>query len=463
MDTIREEKRSHLRVKAKIKVDIAEKIHANSIDVGEGGLSFSSQETISSPALSLQVCFPDQRVSLKAKARLVWRRDTEAGACLYGVEFVNLKEAQKKTLRAELIKTQIGGLLQQIQHPEIRENVCHFFLKDILDYISDVTRLTSQLSNKKSYSQELEKELEHLNNQILLKGYCLELLLADKSIMQRVKNNFRYLVSTWAYKSTIVKRAFEKPRGYPGDYRMLEAVYDNRPVSKKIGCYFDTNFLKSPYAVALRLRKDHLREMLRVYIAQGGTNPIRILNIACGSCREIRELVPALRTHHPIVFTCLDLDQEALNFAHQILSSCISSDIKYKFVKNDVSHILKDKLALQSLGKQNFIYSIGLIDYLPDRVLKKLIAALYERLDEGGKLILTHKNKDKTFPPISPDWFCNWQFVPRDKYKVIELIHESKIPHFSLSVESDSFNYIYYFTIIKKSSRIEKLPSAPKS
>jgi len=125
-------------------------------------------------------------------------------------------------------------------------------------------------------------------------------------------------------------------------------------------------------------------------------------------------------------------------------------NVEFKFIKEDIMNLIKDESTAFLADRQDLIYSIGLIDYLPDRVLKKLIAILYQLLKNNGKLILTHKNREKTFPPIPPDWFCDWKFVPRNKEEVIKLIYTSGISEFSFSVESDDFEYIYYFTLTRR-------------
>lgn len=449
MVKIPEEKRWYPRIKTNLRVNVSKNISGESIDLSEGGLSLNSVEFISSPAISLQINFPGTDFKLKIDAKLVWKRDLETGASLYGMEFTHLNEIQKAELRKELIKIQTERLLSEIKDIETKKMVSNFFLKDLLEYINEVIKLIPYFSREDKYSEDLEKRLEQLNTRFLLKGYCLEELLADKKNMQKVKDNFRELVGTWAYKSVIMKRAFEKPRGYPGDYRMLEIVYDNKPISKNVGVYFDNYFLKNPYAVAVRIRKDHLREMLINFLNETDLNRVSILNIACGSCREIRELLPSLKTKSSIIFNCLDWDEEALKFSQDTLLPIKPKNVELKFIKEDVMNLIKNESTALSLVKQDLIYSIGLIDYLPDRVLKKLIYALYQLLQKNGRLILTHKNREKTFPPIPPDWFCDWKFVSRNKDEVIKLFHDCEMSDFSLSLEADDFEHIYYFTITK--------------
>lgn len=444
----RQERRAHPRIKTNLKTELSEKISADSVDVSESGLQFNSAETISSPALSLQIHFPHKKFEFKTNARLVWKRDLAEGGSSYGLEFVALNEAQKAALRKELIKTQISGLLDEIREPEIKKLVSDFFLDDMLNYINEINKIVPYALKDGVYSEEIEKKITRFNNQIVLKGYCLEELLFDKKVMQKVRDSFRYLIGVWAYKSPIMKRAFEKPRGYPGDYLMLETVYNNHSSAEGIGFYFDKYFLSNPYAIAVRHRKDRLREILKKEIQESPLEVIKIFDIACGSCKEIKELPFELFKNKKVIFTCLDWDDEALEFSKQALKD-FPVNVQFNFVKEDIMNIIKKVNPMNSYGKQDLVYSIGLIDYLPDRVLKVFIKYFYGLLCEKGKLVLTHKNREKTFSPLPPAWFCDWKFVPRNKEEIVGLFYNCGIDKFSLATEVDEFNDIFYFTIGK--------------
>jgi len=445
-----EERRAYSRLKTNLKIAVSEDKSGDTVDISEGGLSFTSGDTIASPVISIRIRFPDKTVEFKEKARLAWRRDLQEGESAFGVEFIRLNEKEKAALREGLIKAQISGLLSDIKSAEIRSSVSDFFLKDLLDYTNEMDRLMMRIADEERYSIELEKKIDDLNNKILLKGYSLELLLVDRVIIRRVKNSFRRLVDAWLYKSLIVKRAFDKPRGYSEDYKTLEFIYDNEPISKNIGLYFDNIFLKSPYAVAARARKDRLRDLIYAFINESEAHRIRILNVACSSSREIRELLPLLKNRRDMVFTCIDWDEEALQYSRNSLVGEATPGVKFKFLQAKGAAIEENKKLLKPYEKQNLIYSIGLIDYLPDRILKKLIQVLYDYLEHNGKLILTHKNREITIPPICPDWFCNWTFVQRSKNDMIKLFYDSGISRFSLLFESDAYGYIYFFIVSKK-------------
>jgi len=446
---IPEEKRIYPRIKTNLKVDISKNIFGNSIDLSENGLSFTAEEIISSPVIHIQFQLPGLATKFTTEAKLVWKRNLEEGNSLYGVEFVDLNETKKELLRKELIKTQISSLLNGINDLKIKEQISQFFLKDVSEYITDLINLSNLASVSKGGDVEAHQKLIKLTNEIVLRGYYLEEYVKNKIVMNRVKENFRFLVGTWAYKSKIVKRAFEKPRGYPGDYRMIEDVYSNQPYSRGIGRCYDVHFLNNPYAIAVRYRKDMLRELLHKFINENSKKTsIKILNLACGSCREIAELIPTIKYKNPLNFTCIDWDEEALDFSRDLFKK-LPLNIKVELLKEDLLTMIKDQKYAKNLGMHDLIYSIGLIDYLPDRVLKKWIQFFYQLLPKSGKFIVTHKNREKTFPPLAPDWFCDWKFVPRDKNEVVTLLNDCGLGKFKLDIGVDDFTFIYYFTLTK--------------
>jgi hypothetical protein len=407
------------------------------------------EEIIASPTISLDIHFPQDAGQLTAKAKLIWRRDLEGGGSVYGLEFTGLNAAKKEALRKELVRSQIKELLGRLKDAETRENISRFFLKDILDYINAVLALIAKAKKIKGYSPDIEARLEHANNKILLKGYALELLLADDRIREIVKENFRQLTGTWIYTSAIVKKAFTKSGLYPLDHEMLEAIYENKPISKGVGRYFDKSFLKSSYSVALRKRKDRLKEIIVDFVHERRFGEIKIASIACSSCREIREILPDLHLRSPVAITCLD--QEAvLDFCRKALSAEAPRNVKFRFLKADLMHIAGDKDIPALPCRQDLIYSMGLANYLPELSLKRLVTALYGLLADGGKLILTHKNREKTFPTILPDWFCGLKSYNRSKDEFSDLIYDCGVPRLSLSSKSDSFGYICYFILTKQ-------------
>lgn len=445
------EKRSFPRVKSRLKVAAvsAPKNCLQLLDFSEGGMCFDSAEPISSPSVSLQLSSSNTKLNIITNTRFVWEMPLNEGGARYGVEFIDIKNKAKTILRTELIKSHIEGLLNGIRDRETRRDVSRFFLKDLADYIDKVAVFVSQVSGRAGHSREMQNDLERLNTTILLKGYSLGLLISDKPAMRRVKEIFRSLIGTWAYKSRVMKRAFEKPRAYPGDFRMLEMIYRNCPLSEGVGEYFDAYFLNNPDAVAVRSRKGRIREMLhRFIISNRQKASLRILSVACGSCREIAELIGEMEHQNPLTLTCMDWDEEALDFSKAHLGN-VPANVKVEFLQANLMDVVNDGQGARRLGGHDLIYSIGLTDYLPDALFKKCLRFYSRLLPKGGELILTHKNQEKTFPPIPAEWFCDWESIPRNKNELTNLLSRT-LPGFVLDVTTDDFGYIYYFTLTKR-------------
>ena len=442
-----EEKRSFPRVKVNCNTYVSRNRVAL-IDLSEGGLSFDAPELITRPSVSLQVQFPDRKFTLQTRAEVIWEKNAQENIYTYGVKFINLKGKDHSALRQELIKVKIEGLLIDVKSEAVKEHISYFFLNSVNDYISKVIVFASRIQEESPHSLEMQKEIEHLNTEILLRGYGLSLLLSDNDVMRRVKELFRSLVGAWAYKGIVLKKAFENKEGYCGDFMALEAVYNNKPLSKGLGGYYDRDFLRSPYAVALRSRNNKIGEMLREYINRNDRKlTINILNLACGSCREIMALAGTLESKSSLSFICIDGDSEALRFARSLFKK-LPADISAYCLKKNVTEMEKVEKGLKGLGWQDLIYSAGLMDYLPDKILKEWLQFFSRDLSKGGQFIVTHQNREKNLPPLFPEWFCGWNFVSRSKDEFIALLRAA-LPGFSLDVAGDEFSYIYYFTLTK--------------
>ena len=203
------EKRTSPRINTQLRVDIAKVVSAKSIDVGEGGLSFSSKKMITNPNLTVEIRFPNGTPALKTEGRVVWIRNLAKNGCLYGVKFTHLAKKERSILRKELIKALLNGLLTNIKDPETKELIMHFFLVEILEYTNEINKILQYVSEEEAYSFEIERILRRLNDKLLLKGYTLELLLPDKAVLNVVKDNFRRLLRSWVYKSRLIKRGFD--------------------------------------------------------------------------------------------------------------------------------------------------------------------------------------------------------------------------------------------------------------
>ncbi len=408
---------------------------------------------LQAPAGTLLLTIKRRKGQLDLAAKLVWtQRETKTTRLWYGLSCL---DKPSLSILRKMLSTQEDFLRTLAPHnresddtdlEKVDDVVDTFFTRDVRQYLEKLFWVESKLDREKGLKHRLFRSVERLSDGIVKRGDHLQCLVNDKPFAKAIKACFRKVAGEWVYQSEIMERGFKKPRGYPGDYYMLELIYENRVRSPGIGAYFDQYFLNNAYAAAVRNRKDMMHEMLSRLLEEK-RGPVRILNLACGSCREIRELLPSLTPlgGRVITFTCLDNDGEALEFAESKIRQIAPDKVKFRFVREDTLSFLRLPVRCNPLGTHDVIYSIGLIDYLPDRILKSFLRFSYGLLEKGGVLILTHKDKER-YRPLPADWFCDWSFVSRSEQKVIQLVREA-IGGKEILIEREQTGCIFFLTI----------------
>jgi SAM-dependent methyltransferase len=356
-----------------------------------------------------------------------------------------------KTTIDTLLKTSLKNILEKTENLLLHDKISTFWQQHLKKYINEVARLHGNIERNEIAKPDAENRFFALTNEIMQKAENLEKNLSQKVTIKRVKQNFRELVGGWIYKGLIVKRAYEKPRGYPGDYLTLENIYNEQSSSPGIGYYSDRYFLENEYSVAVRNRKDKMKEILMDFIKYNNNSTIKFLNFACGSCREIKELFidERLHTNKKIVFTLVDHDEEALEFAKNLFKNA-PPNLELNYLKVDVLKLAENTELRAHLVNQDFVYSIGLADYLPDRILKNFIKFCIGTLAKNGKFIITHKDIERCHP-ISPDWFCNWDFYSRNEKHLVDLVKSVGVTDFNIeTIIREKSKRILFLLIINK-------------
>ncbi|MFC1560098.1 hypothetical protein ACFLZ2_02480 [Candidatus Margulisiibacteriota bacterium] len=346
------------------------------------------------------------------------------------------KQPQQLNAHCKLILDKLGKEKAAFEKP-----ISEFFHKDLLNYINKLQTISASEKDNQAL-------FDTLTDEIVAKGHSLEHRINGWAIMKNVKSHFRTLVGPWIYQGLIAKRAFEKPKGYPGDYQLLEIIYDNSPLtpkSNKIGYYSDVYFLKDELALGVRARKDQMSNFLIPYLQQA--NNSKIINFASGSAREIREILAEIPLTSKANMTLVDFDEDALAFSKNQLTKY--NNIDFNFMKKDIISLSIKKDKISSLLDQDLVYSIGLIDYLPDRILKHFIQYCYSLLSPKGQIILSHKDQTK-YTPLVQDWFCDWRFYERTKTSVLRIIEDAGIAKKSIKVLPLSRKSIYSIIINKE-------------
>ena len=206
------------------------------------------------------------------------------------------------------------------------------------------------------------------------------------------------------WQDPFTRHAFEKPRGYPGDARLLDYIYDCAPPPEttELGVEIFRSTTEAPASCSVRARRDVLARVIDEVAAEqpGGA---RVLSIACGHLREAA-LSKAVNERRLGDFIASDQDPNSLAEVRARFG-----DKGVRTVQASVRGILAEKVKFQGL---HLAYAAGLYDYLAERVAVKLTRLMFDMLAPGGRLLVAN------FAPNLRDigymeTFMGWNLVYR--------------------------------------------------
>ena len=311
------------------------------------------------------------------------------------------------------------------------------------DALEDIER---RCTKKDADTESIYQELAVLNDSMLQLCEQFENSVNDEAAIKAARVSFRDKMEPIFSKSYGANRVRTWPLGYQGDYKTIEFIYRNAPMSEGIGYYLDKYMLSATLAVGVRERMQKLAELLKAEMMNRDSP--KVLDIACGSCREMHEIIPEIekaRAH----FTCIDLDSEAVDFALNRLSYAGLSSDRVTFIQYNALRMFDYETTVSAFGMQDIIYSVGYFDYLADDFLVKMLRSLYKLLNPGGKLIAAFKDANRYRPQLY-HWFAAWDgFLQRKQGDFERLLHRAEIPRSAMSMTRVNSGSIIFYTCTK--------------
>jgi hypothetical protein len=222
----------------------------------------------------------------------------------------------------------------------------------------------------------------------------------------------------WSFvlQDPFVRRANEKPRGYPGDAVVIDYIYrasslapeiQSLPTHAAVVHDFSTS-AAAPRAV--RYRRQFAAQVVDE-VAAARERRIRVVSIAAGHLREA-ELSEAAQEGRA-EFVAIDQDQESLDTIARSAGA-----IKVETIAGSVRQILTGRLRIPDA---DLVYALGLFDYLPQPVARRLTELMLDAVQPGGVLLIPN------FLPGIADigWmesFMDWKLVYRRDAEMLDLL-----------------------------------------
>lgn len=244
------------------------------------------------------------------------------------------------------------------------------------------------------------------------------------------KAALRAIISPWLCRSTFFWRAFAKPNGYAGDYKVIDLTYDLEHSAgddpTEPGIVNCLNYIISTmHSVdSLWERRHWLSGLLKDELRK--KNELKVLDIACGGARYIGDFLASTDDISNISITLLDQDPAALAFAELINLKNWSENIST--ICAPIKH-LKTVLANE---EYDVIISSGLFDYLNHETGSDMLAFLSSRLKTDGVIAITNFHKDDK-SAIAKDWGSDWPLLFREDHHVEALFPKHLSPKLTRS------------------------------
>jgi extracellular factor (EF) 3-hydroxypalmitic acid methyl ester biosynthesis protein len=222
-------------------------------------------------------------------------------------------------------------------------------------------------------------------------------------------------------------RTREKPLGYAGDFLLIDWIYTHKTAESGLGRWYDELFHSYEAAHAVRNRKQYFLRLCGD-LAKRKRRDIHILDLGCGSCRDVIEAVGSLTNGVAFHFHCVDHEPQAIEYARSLLEG---SDAE-SYVELECANVFH----AQPSGSYDLIWSAGLFDYLDDRIAALLIRRHWRLLKEGGWFVFGN------FSPRNPtrtgmELVGKWYLLHRSADQLLNLCSKAGVPFDMVEVEHE--------------------------
>lgn len=244
-------------------------------------------------------------------------------------------------------------------------------------------------------------------------------------------------------------QSYMKPYGYPGDFAMMNYVYENADRGETLHDKFLHRIgLHSSHFLYTRM------EALRAVIAQvseaNGGAATHVLSLGSGSAEEVVRFLDAGKSANGVHFTLIDQDEKALSFAYQRAFPKLARQRGTSSVRclhATFANLMKGGDIARSLVPQDLVYSVGILDYLKAKRAKKLVESLYERVAPGGLLVIGNLRASPKSCRWVTEMVCDWNLIFRNEADMLALTADMHTA--SITLTTDSTDQVYLLKVRK--------------
>jgi SAM-dependent methyltransferase len=229
-----------------------------------------------------------------------------------------------------------------------------------------------------------------------------------------IRAEHRMLVQPAFLSVPLIRRSVDRPLGYPGDYLMVEMIFDDVGASDRtLAARLGQLVLDAAPSRAHRHRAPWSHAWLD-QLASEQARPLRILSFACGPEVVLRRYVDAGAR---IEITLCDHEPRALQHAEARLTPSLPRGAVRSVQLSAVSLLRasKDSAWLLQAPEPRFdvVLVLGLFDYLRDGMVRRLMRAFHALLRPGGLCLTSNLNIDNPHRSLM-EYIADWEVLHRN-------------------------------------------------
>jgi CRP-like cAMP-binding protein len=209
---------------------------------------------------------------------------------------------------------------------------------------------------------------------------------------------------------------YEKPRGYPADFRAIEMIHASKPDGEGVlGPLLDEAFLALPSIAAIRSSRKLIQDELRQVTDDSASKPVHITSVGAAPAAELRGIAAARPCD--VEGTLVEFDDEALDWVRTIRGGAR--------LRLELESLVNLALGVRrvEVDSQDFVYTM-LVSSFSDRFAIGVLNYLHGLLKPGGWACvgsLHPRNPDKSFFAH----VLGWDIVHRDEDAMNTLFERS--------------------------------------
>lgn len=255
----------------------------------------------------------------------------------------------------------------------------------------------------------------------------------------------------WLEVGSLQLRARTKPRGYAGDFQMLEMICSDYLCDHPLGNAFDRFFQSQIAPQAVRNRTRLIADSMVRFVRAHAATPTHVASVGSGPAIDVERALQQLTAteRHNVRVTLMDMDPAALEHAQGRLQPLLDAG-QLDCVRENLFRMAERDGPGGQMEPVDFLVCSGLFDYLDDQAAVAMLSEFDRLLSPGGEMIVFNFGPANTSRDYM-EWIGNWYLIYRDARSMIDLAKDAWFDNHRVTVAAEETGADLYWEVCKSS------------